>query len=90
MREYYKPTENFIIRNYELRQLSQMPNETFPAFCNRLEAAGKTCHFSKCTKDCCAEEYAIRNHIVVGTTNDTIREKAMLKDWNLIDLCKTV
>ena len=40
MREYYKPTENFIIRNYEFCQLSQMPNETFSAFCNRVEAAG--------------------------------------------------
>ena len=63
-----------------------MPNETFSAFCNRVEAASKTCHFCKCTKGCQAEEYAIYNQIVIGTTNDTIREKAVLKDWNLIDL----
>ena len=27
-----------------------MPNETFSAFCNRVEAAGKTSHFCECTK----------------------------------------
>ena len=86
MREYYKPTENFIIRNYEFRQLSQMPNETFSAFCNRVEAAGKTCHFCECTKGCRVEEFGIRHHIIIATTNDTIREEAVLKDWNLVDL----
>ena len=41
IREYCKPTENFIIRNYEFRQLSQMPNETFSTFFGRIDAAGK-------------------------------------------------
>ena len=63
MREYYKPTENFIIRNYEFCRLSHMPNQTFFTFCSRVEVAGKT-----------------------WATNDTLREKAILKDWNLIDL----
>ena len=49
MQAYYKPTENHIIRNYEFRQLSQKPGETFSAFCNRVEAAGKNCHFCDCT-----------------------------------------
>ena len=87
MREYYKPTENVIIHNYDFRQLSQMLNESFCAFCNRAEAAGKACHFCECTKGCRAEELAIRDQIVIGTTNNTIREKVMLKDWNLIDFC---
>ena len=86
MREYFKSTENFIIRNYEFRQLSQMPNETFCAFCNRVKAADKTCHFCECTKGCRAEQFSIRDQIVIRTTNNTVREKAMLKDWNLIDL----
>ena len=58
----------------------------FSTVCNRVEAAGKTCHFCEGTKNCQAEEFAIRDQIVIRTTNDTIREKAMLKDWNLIDL----
>lgn len=56
-----------------------MSNETFSAFCNSAEAAGKTRHFRKCTKDFRAEEYAIRDQIVIESTNDTMREKTMLK-----------
>ena len=59
LRSYYKPTENPIIRNFEFRQLVQAKNETFSAFCNRVEAAGKTCTFCECDSDFSAEEYAI-------------------------------
>lgn len=37
-------------------------------------------------KSCQAEEFAICNQRAIGTTNDTIREKAMFKDWILTDL----
>ena len=84
MRAYYKPTENRILRNFEFRQLTQQPRETFNAFCTRVEAEGKNCHFCECTgNDCTAEEYAMRDQIVVGTHNEQIREAAMLKDWDL-------
>ena len=86
MRQYYKPTENQIIRNFEFRQILQLPNKTFSAFCNRVEAAGKTCTFCNCKKNCSAEEFARRDQIVIGITNEVIREKAMLKNWNLKDL----
>ena len=48
-----------------------MPNETFSAFCNRVQMAGKTCPFCECTKGCRAEEYAIGDQIVIGTKSDT-------------------
>ena len=87
METYYKPTENRIIRNFEFRQLSQRHTETFSAFCNRVEEAGKNCYFCECTEaTCSARQYAIRDQIVIGTHNEIIREKAMLKDWNLKDL----
>ena len=72
LRSYYKPTENPIIRNVEFRQLVQVTNEIFSAFCNRVEAAGKTCTFCKRDRDCSTEEYAIRDQIVTGTTNKKI------------------
>ena len=37
MRAFYKPTENSTIRNFEFRQLVQNTNETFTAFCNRVQ-----------------------------------------------------
>ena len=51
----------FIIRNYEFRQLPQIPSKTFSVFYNRVEAAGKTCNFRECTKGCRAEEFVFRN-----------------------------
>ena len=66
----------------------QLPNETCDAFCNRAEAAGKTCTFCNCKKNCSAKEFAIRYQIVIGTKNEVIREKAMLKNWNLQELRK--
>ena len=88
MRDYYKPSENRIIRNFEFRQLAQKSGETFSAFCNRVDEAGKECHFCDCDTDanCTASQYAIRDQIVIGTHDQTIREKSMLKDWNLADL----
>ena len=88
MRTYYKPTENHIIRNFEFRQLEQKSGETFSAFCNRVEAAGKECHFCDCdaASACNARDYAVRDQVVMKTNSDNIRGKAMLKDWNLKDL----
>ena len=64
----------------------QAKNETFSASCNRVEAAGKTCTFCKCDSNCSAEEYPIRDQIVIGTTNENTREKSMIKNWKLAEL----
>ena len=32
MKQYYKPTENATLKNFQFRALSQLRNETFPAF----------------------------------------------------------
>ena len=99
MRLYYKPMENQIIRNTEFRKISQLPNETFSSFCNSVEAAGKSCtisippktsenlwfrnHFVSVKKTSKTEEYAILDQIAVGTNNERIRKKTLLKNWNL-------
>ena len=65
--------------NAQLWISSIISDETFSAFCNRVEAAGKTCHLCECIKDCGAEKFAISDQIVIGTTSETIREKVVLK-----------
>ena len=85
LRLYYKPTKNPIIRNFEFRKLVEAKHETFSAFCNRVEAAGHTCPFCK-YGDCSAEEYVIRDQIVIGTPNGSIREKA---NWKL-ETCRAL
>ena len=88
MRAYYKPTENSTLRNYEFRQLYQKPAEPFHAFCNRVEKEGNTCTFCECAADagCSSTTNAVRDQIVIGTNKDKIREQALLKGWNLVDL----
>ena len=90
MRAFYKPTENSTLRNFEFRQLAQLPSETFTAFCNRIEKEGKTCSFCDCAADsvCTAVSMAIRDQIVIGTHIEKIREQALLKGWNLENLRK--
>ena len=81
-----RPNENPKIGNFELRQLVQVKSETFSTFCNKVEAGGKACTFCECGSDCSAEEYAIRDQIVIGRTNENICKKAMIKNWKLAEL----
>ena len=83
MKEFYKPTSNITLMNYHFRALSQMENETFPGFCNRVQKEANHCTF-KCTHpDCTAEEIAVRDQIIIGTKESSIREEALKKSWDL-------
>lgn len=86
LQEYYKPTENATLMNFQFRELSQRSNETFPAFCNRVEAEAKMCHFKCTSNDCTAETTAVRDQLIIGTNNIKIREEALMKSWQLKDL----
>ena len=61
-------------------------DETFPAFCNRSAKEAKHCYFKCHHSDCDAEETAIRDQIIIGTRNNTVRDDALLKSWNLATL----
>ena len=90
MRNFYKPTENSTLRNYEFRQLAQLPAETFAAFCSRIEKEAKTCTFCDCddTAQCTSFNTAVRDQIVIGVHNEKIREQALLKSWKFDELRK--
>ena len=83
MEDFYKPTQNLTLTNYQFRSLVQQVNETFPSFCNRVEQEAKSCSFKCRHADCSAEATAIRDQIVIGTTNCKIREEALLRSWDL-------
>ena len=86
MNQYYKPTENPTLKNFQFRALVQMPQEAFPAFCNRVVKEAKHCHLKCHHEDCSAEDTAIRDQIVIGTINNGIREEALKKSWDLPSL----
>ena len=86
MQTYYKPTENPTLKNFHFRSLTQHTSETFPAFCNRIDKEAKHCHFKCNSDDCTAENTAVRDQIVIGTHNNSIREEALKKSWDLTTL----
>ena len=72
--KYYEPTENKTLRNFEFRQLTQNENEAFAAWIMRVEEEGKTCYF-KCTSNTCTTmDTAIRDQVIIGTTDSEIRK----------------
>ena len=86
MRVFYRPTENLTLKNYHFRQIVQHEEETFTAFCNRVDAEAKHCQLNCESGTCTAESTAIRDQIVIGTLNSTIREEALMKSWDLATL----
>ena len=88
MRAYYKPTDNPVLVNYKFRSLTQNEGETFHAFCNRVDKESKSCYFNCDSPNCNADKIAVRDQVVIGTTNNKIKEEALLKSWKLDDLRK--
>ena len=86
MENYYKPTDNPTLKNYQFRSLAQNHHETFPAFCNRVAMEAKHCNFKCNDAACTAGNVAIRDQIVICTNNKDIREDALLKSWDLATL----
>ena len=88
MQEFYKPTENLTLKNYQFRSLRQESQETFVSFVNRVEREAKQCQFKCKHKDCTSEKIATRDQIIIGTTNEKIREEALKKSLDLSNLRK--
>ena len=88
MRLYYKPTENVTLKNFHFRALFQKQDETFPSFCSRVKKEAKHCNLKCELAECSAETTAIRDQIIIGTDNNTIREEALKKSWDLEILCR--
>ena len=83
MKEYYKPTQNPTVKNFMFRELTQGENETFPAFCNRVEKEARHCYFKCKYNECNANEIVTHDQIVIGITNNMICKEALLKSWDL-------
>ena len=64
IKEYYKPTENETLKHFHFRTVNQLPDESFPRFCNRFETEAKHCQFKCNSENCNAEEAAVRDQIL--------------------------
>ena len=83
IKEYNKPNQNPTLKNLKFRKLTQGENETFPAFCNRVEKEAGHYYFKCKHNECNADEVATRDQIFTGTTSNMRREGALLKSWDL-------
>ena len=86
MNQFYQPTENITLKHYQFRTLKQKSDETFIAFCNRVQKEASHCRFKCTSNDCTSEEVAIRDQIVIGINDTTIRQEALKKSWSLTQL----
>ena len=73
-------------KSLKFREMTQAENETFPAFCKRVEKKAQHCYFKCKHNECNADEIATHDQIVIRTTNSIIREEALLKSWDLLKL----
>ena len=88
LRAFYKPTENLTLKHYQFRLINQEKTESFIAFCNRVEKEAKHCELKCVSPACTAQNVAIRDQIVIGTSSDQIREEALKESWGLAELRK--
>ena len=72
MRDYYKPTENMPLKNYQFRYFVQGEAEPFSVFCGRLEKEANHCNFKCIHADCTAQSIAIRDQIIFGMSDNRI------------------
>ena len=86
MQAYYKPTENSTLKNFQFRSLVQEKNETFIAFCNRVEKEAQHCQFKCIHTDCTAQATSVRDQIIIGIVSDEIRQEALKNSWDLVTL----
>jgi hypothetical protein len=87
IRNFYKPTENMTLKNFKFRSLAQN-HEAFNAFCNRVTKEAKHCDFKCDDMNCTAEDTAIRDQVIIGTTSDKIREEALKNSWDMSQIRK--
>ena len=84
----YEPSTNQVLTNFQFHLLHQKAGEPIDSFINRVKEHATRCTF-KCTHaNCTVTETLIRDRIVTGTTNKTIRDTALLKQYDLTQLEK--
>lgn len=69
MQNYYKATENLILKNYQFCSITQGTNQIFVAFCKRVGKEAEHCNFKCKSRDCTFEMVGVRDQFIVGTTN---------------------
>ena len=85
LKDRYKPTQNTTLANYQFHRLRQGDLEPYDTFVNRVRQEASNCEF-KCNNACTIRDTLIRDQIIIGTSDNEIRKKALSEQWGLTDL----
>ena len=83
MQNCYKPTENLTWKKCQFCSITQKTSKVFVAFCNGTRKETKHSNFERKSRDCTSEIVAVRDQVIIGTTNEKIREGAIKNSWDL-------
>ena len=82
-RQAFGLNRNVTLANYRFRSLRQGPEEDFDKFVIRVKQEVKNCSFNCTSPTCTASQTMIRDQILIGTTDDSLREKALAEQMDL-------
>ena len=72
-RQEFKLNSNTTLANFKFRKLIQLQNESFDLFAVRIEGMAEACEFTCESKTCTAKTTMIKDQLIIGTREDTIR-----------------
>eukprot|EP00112_Aurelia_sp_Birch-Aquarium-sp1_P010952 Seg2314.7 transcript_id=Seg2314.7/GoldUCD/mRNA.D3Y31 product="Transposon Tf2-3 polyprotein" pseudo=true protein_id=Seg2314.7/GoldUCD/D3Y31 len=88
LRERYKPTQNQVLLHFQFHSLTQETDETIDTFINRVKEHAARCNFKCDSGTCDVMQTLIRDRIIMGTNNKSIRDDALEKEHKLSELEK--
>ena len=78
----FKLNANTTLANFKFRKLVQLQNESFDLFVIRIKREAEACEFTCASETCTAKTTMIRDQLIIGTREDTIRQKALEEQWD--------
>ena len=82
-RTRFRLSQNTTLSNYKFRKVMQAEKESFDSFVIRVRQEAQTCNFQCAHNNCTIKDVMIRDHILFGTVDDTIRRHALHDEWDL-------
>ena len=86
IQEYYYPTKNLTLKNYQFCSITQGINASFAALCNRTLKEAKHCKIWCNSSECTSETIAVRDQIIIGISSKMICLEDLMQSWNLDNL----
>ena len=88
MKTRYTPNSNIVRNHYIFHRLQQTSSESYDDFVHRVKTSAGQCEFKCESPTCSVPNTLIRDQVISGTNNNSIRDEGLKKQWGLDDLVK--